>query len=258
MGCAVAALRAGSGMVAAHLAAALLLLATIPSAYAQAPGASVRLLDGGPREDGTHLAGLEIDLEPGWKTYWRMPGRSGLAPQLDFGGSGNVANVRVLWPAPHRLTDPYGDAIGYDRRVVLPVIVTPADAEDPASLEVTGLIGVCEKVCVPLDVDARLGLDPDATPGRIARFLDAVPRPATPEEAGGIEARRVADGSALIVASAAPVDDIFASGESVANGLSEPDGAERRIALLPDGPAEAAITLTVLRGGTAFTITLAP
>ena len=33
-------------------------------------------------------AGVEIRLDPGWKTYWRYPGDSGVPPALDFAGSG--------------------------------------------------------------------------------------------------------------------------------------------------------------------------
>src|SRR5208282_2413725 len=47
-------------------------------------------------------AGVEIQLDPGWKTYWRAPGDSGVPPTLDFSGSENVKSVTVLWPAPQR------------------------------------------------------------------------------------------------------------------------------------------------------------
>ena len=45
-------------------------------------------------------AGIEIRLDPGWKTYWRYPGDSGVPPTLDFAGSKNVKSVTALWPAP--------------------------------------------------------------------------------------------------------------------------------------------------------------
>src|SRR5208282_5267135 len=47
-------------------------------------------------------AGIEIKLDPGWKTYWRDPGDSGAPPTFDFSGSGNVKSAAVLWPAPEK------------------------------------------------------------------------------------------------------------------------------------------------------------
>ena len=40
-----------------------------------------------------HRAGIEIRLAPGWKTYWRYPGDSGVPPRFDFSGSRNVKSV---------------------------------------------------------------------------------------------------------------------------------------------------------------------
>jgi DsbC/DsbD-like thiol-disulfide interchange protein len=32
-------------------------------------------------------AGILVELEPDWKTYWRVPGDSGIPPQFDWAGS---------------------------------------------------------------------------------------------------------------------------------------------------------------------------
>src|SRR5215831_13606185 len=67
--------------------------------------AAMRLI-AGARQDGTAAgAGIEIRLAPGWKTYWRYPGDSGVPPRFDFAGSENLKSVEVLWPAPHRFSD---------------------------------------------------------------------------------------------------------------------------------------------------------
>src|SRR5262245_48206912 len=73
---------------------------------------SVRLI-GGAAQAGLVRAGIEIKLDPGWKTYWRYPGDSGIPPRFDFAGSGNVKAVAVMWPAPHRFPDGAGHSIGY-------------------------------------------------------------------------------------------------------------------------------------------------
>ena len=54
-------------------------------------------------------AGIEIKLQPGWKTYWRYPGDSGVPPRFDFSGSENLKTAKVLYPAPHLFTDEAGN-----------------------------------------------------------------------------------------------------------------------------------------------------
>ena len=47
-------------------------------------------------------------MQPGWKTYWRYPGDSGVPPRFDFSGSENLKDAKVLCPAPQRFTDETG------------------------------------------------------------------------------------------------------------------------------------------------------
>ena len=55
---------------------------------------AVRLISGIP--DGASLrAGVEIRLAPGWKTYWRYPGDSGMPPHFDFSQSSNVKSATL-------------------------------------------------------------------------------------------------------------------------------------------------------------------
>ena len=66
---------------------------TLPRASsAQELHSRVRLLSGGPLGE-SWLAGIEIALDSGFKTYWRHPGDSGLPPRFDWTGSKNVAGV---------------------------------------------------------------------------------------------------------------------------------------------------------------------
>src|SRR3978361_503586 len=60
---------------------------------------AVRLL-AGARSSAVLLGGISFQLQPGWKTYWRTPGDSGVPPRFDFSKSENIEAVTVLWPAP--------------------------------------------------------------------------------------------------------------------------------------------------------------
>jgi DsbC/DsbD-like thiol-disulfide interchange protein len=122
---------------------------------------SVRLLDGGV-DRGDRTAGLEIRLDPHFKTYWRTPGDSGLPPVFDWTGSENIRDVVVAWPAPSRFDDSAGSSIGYQGAVVLPLKVSLVDPARPALLALKLDYAVCEKICIPVKAEAHLGLPPSS------------------------------------------------------------------------------------------------
>ena len=129
------------------------------------------------------MAGVEVRLASGWKTYWRAPGDSGVPPYFDFAGSTNVKSTTVLFPAPHRYTDESGDALVYERAVVFPVRIERVDSSKPTILKLNFEFGVCEKICIPGSVSLSLTLPSDPTAGGegalIAMALEQVPRQAT-------------------------------------------------------------------------------
>src|SRR4030088_3788370 len=60
---------------------------------------AVRLL-AGSRSGPVLLGGIAFQLQPGWKTYWRTPGDSGVSPRFDFSKSENFKAVTFFLPAP--------------------------------------------------------------------------------------------------------------------------------------------------------------
>jgi DsbC/DsbD-like thiol-disulfide interchange protein len=119
---------------------------------------SARVLKGG--FDGTHWrAGFGVKLQSGWKTYWRVPGDGGIAPQITLAGE-NLKSFEVLYPLPRRFEGEDGMTIGYKDDVVFPVRIEPIDALKPLSLRLNSFIGVCEVVCIPAQHSAELGFDP--------------------------------------------------------------------------------------------------
>ena len=99
-------------------------------------------------------------MQPGWKTYWRYPGDSGVPPHFDFSGSENLKTATVLYPAPHLFTDETGQTLGYKERVIFPVVVSPQQAGKPVRLRLKFDYAVCEKLCVPAEGRAELVLGP--------------------------------------------------------------------------------------------------
>jgi DsbC/DsbD-like thiol-disulfide interchange protein len=105
------------------------------------------------------LAGIEIRLDPGWKTYWRYPGDSGVPPTFNFAGSENVKSVSVRWPAPQQFSDGGDDqSLGYSGDVIMPLEVMPKDATRAASLHVALHYAICGNLCVPAAAELELTL----------------------------------------------------------------------------------------------------
>ncbi|WP_439562126.1 protein-disulfide reductase DsbD domain-containing protein [Roseinatronobacter sp.] len=146
-------------LIVVALAAALL---TPFAAKAQSPVPS-ELVQAGIRsgwktESGTYIAALHLKLSPDWITYWRHPGESGIAPRLDWGASSNLAQVRIHWPEPRLFLKSGFNSIGYTGELVLPVELTPHDPAAPVGFDATLSIGVCDDICVPVDLRVQTTL----------------------------------------------------------------------------------------------------
>ncbi|MEL7014329.1 MAG: protein-disulfide reductase DsbD domain-containing protein, partial [Pseudomonadota bacterium] len=76
------------------------LLGTQVAAQSIEDAIEARLLTGWRAADGSHIAALQIDLAPGWTTYWRAPGDAGIPPYFDWHASENLSSVDVEWPSP--------------------------------------------------------------------------------------------------------------------------------------------------------------
>jgi DsbC/DsbD-like thiol-disulfide interchange protein len=141
---------------------------------------AVRLL-AGSRSGAVLLGGIAIQLQPGWKTYWRTPGDSGVPPRFDFSKSENVEAVTILWPAPTKFDDGAGGhSLGYHDQVVLPLRIVAKNADKPVTLRAAVNYAVCEKLCIPVEADAELPFTSVASTEDSALFaaLDTVPKPA--------------------------------------------------------------------------------
>lgn len=237
-----------------------------------APDVSVRLVSADTvSEENTIWMGLEIDMPETTKTYWRIPGETGVPLAIETAGSHGIEGLEVAWPYPKRETaEGYLDHAFYGR-VLLPIAVT-VYADDPLLVaEIT--LGVCSDVCVPATARFELApkLDePDhANDFRIRQALATVPLPHDGEGLLG-EAKFDAQAATLLVALDDPDFDpssmiaeiagsslIFGVPE-VTNGavlafpllgrveVGEMEGAQARFTFdTPDGPFEITRPLAV-------------
>lgn len=180
----------------------VLVLAGVSSAHAQDASAwtrelhaAARLIAGGAASGANSKwlrAGIEVQLDPGWETYWRDPGDSGIPPSFDFTDSANVQSVATEWPAPMRFDDGAGGhSVGYRDHVIWPLRVTPKDASKPTSLHVKLHYAVCGKLCVPAQADLTLALsDKKGAEETVLAAAEArVPRRAALPREGGCGAQ---------------------------------------------------------------------
>lgn len=150
------------------------------SPWHKAEGARLRILTSGAPDAAGRLKGaLQIDLKPGWKTYWRDPGGSGVPPEIDISSSTNIASFEMAYPAPIRFDDESGPWIGYKHSVVFPMTFQLAAPGQPAKIAAEVFIGVCETICIPFQ--ASLSFDPSRDPDNadhaavIAKAAGALP-----------------------------------------------------------------------------------
>lgn len=235
-----------------------------PSTSAQGFHSKVRLLSGG-QWDGMWLSGIEIVLDPGFKTYWRNPGESGLPPSFDWSRSENVEKVEVRWPAPKRHEDAAGVAYVYGSNVVLPLAVKPAAADKPVKLALTIDYGICKDICIPAHADLDLALSQDA-PDRAAieQSMAKVPQPQPLGAQGDLSVVSVqsqgGDKPTLSVTSRAPTGTkpaLFAEvPENWYVSTSTADAENRFTVTIEEKPKEAAgpvpLTLTLVAGDKAI------
>lgn len=164
-------------------------LALTATLQAQAQDASPWLNDGhsavrllaGSRSGNVLLGGIAFELDPGWKTYWRNPGDSGVPPRFDFTKSENVEAVTILWPAPSKFDDGAGGiSLGYKGQIILPLRIVAKNTDKPVTLRAAINYAVCEKICVPVEANAELAFTSVASTqdNTLSGALNTVPKPA--------------------------------------------------------------------------------
>lgn len=230
----------------------LLSLTALPVGAEQLPPGlvSARLLPGWTDAEGNRVAALELRLEPGWKTYWRNPGDSGLPPSFDWQGSRNLGEITFHWPAPEAILSGSELTLGYHDLLLLPFTARPSDPAAPLTLDASVEFGLCENICVPAHVDLRApeaGTAPD--PRIEAALADMPARIATRPTCRLTE---IEDGMRLSVRLPAADRDIAAKEVAAMEISNRPDIWVSSAVLQPEGPDSVATADFVPPSGTPF------
>jgi len=160
-------------------AAAAALAETAPATPWQGPEhVRVRVIaaDGGVPSSGQVRLGLQFQLAPGWKIYWRTPGDAGIPPIFDWTRSMNIERAEVQWPAPKRFTIFGFETFGYKDEVVLPIHVAAVSPGEPLAVRLTMQFAACSNICLPLEAAFAIDLaaqSATARPGEQAELIDS-------------------------------------------------------------------------------------
>jgi suppressor for copper-sensitivity B len=153
------------------------------SAWAEGDQARLRLISASDAvgSESAVVLGLEVQLKPTWKIYWRSPGDAGLPPEIDWSGSENFDSAEFRWPVPHRFTLFGLDTFGYEGEVVLPLTVRLAKPGEAVDLRAHVRYLVCDpQICVPAEAMLSFALPagpaaPSPEADLIQRFVEEVP-----------------------------------------------------------------------------------
>ena len=147
---------------------------------------------------------LHADVKPGWRTYWRHSGDSGMATSIEWVLPKGFTVDAEQWPTPERFEGNETVSFGYSKPfTILAQITPPKDFEkkQPVNLGATMRWVACnEGNCIPGDCDCELSVATDEAvpqPQEEVEELFREARDALPNEAWEAEAQ-VAQNSLLL------------------------------------------------------------
>ena len=146
------------------------------NANASAQQVQVQLLTHAPdgiRAGRTFYLGVQLNHKPGWHTYWRNPGDSGLPTHLEWDMPAGLTAQPILWPLPSKHVVADMTNYGFENQVLL---VVPVQVQ--SSFQATGPLKIglhaswlaCENACIPEDTQLSVELSRDPQIAHATQF----------------------------------------------------------------------------------------
>ncbi|MEI7514599.1 MAG: thioredoxin family protein [Betaproteobacteria bacterium] len=147
--------------------------------------------------------GLLLQHQPGWHTYWKNPGDSGLPTELHWSLPSGLGVSDVNWPTPVKITIGQLTNFGFENTILLPVTVTVANTFRPTKaqgnvqvvLNATWL--VCRQECIPQEGAFALNLPAQGSTAEHAALFDAARQSRPQDLTTPLQARL--DGRSLVL-----------------------------------------------------------
>jgi len=162
------------------LAAFLLFVSGVLADPVETDHATVRLIaetDAVVPGETLNLA-LHFDLEDEWHIYWKNPGASGLAPEVEWDMPEGFEAGTIQWPTPQRIEMSGLVNYGYEGAAtfIVPVHVPESlEVGETQTIRAEATWLICKEICLPGDADLSLELRVKETagPGPMAELFEA-------------------------------------------------------------------------------------
>ena len=102
------------------------------------------------------LIGLQVNLLPEWKIYWRNPGDAGLPPEIKWETGNNIKSMNLLFPNPKRFKFFGIETFGYENEVIFPIVIERLNKNKKISGPLQFEAQVCAEICVPVSFNYDL------------------------------------------------------------------------------------------------------
>jgi len=154
---------------------------------------------------------LQLEIIPGWHTYWRTPGDSGLPATIEWILPQGVTADAIQWPTPERI--PYDTLMnfGYHDTVQLltELRVAPDVPLGEGKIEAVASWLVCADICIPQDAAFSLPITVGPAGNDTAASASiAATHAALPQRATWPASATVANGTLHITARPATADKV--------------------------------------------------
>ena len=102
--------------------------------------------------------GVKIDLQKGWKTYWKNPGDAGAPISINFKDFPLENKLKVLFPFPEKFKDHGVSTIGYEDQVIFPIRIQKNEMNE-INHEINLEYLVCKDICIPISEEKKLKIN---------------------------------------------------------------------------------------------------
>jgi thiol:disulfide interchange protein len=142
------------------------------------------------RAGDTVMAGVRLRMAPKWHTYWKSPGDSGGATEIEWQLPPGITAGDIQWPAPERYDASGLTTFVYHDEVILLVPLKLDASLKPGPVQLTAKVSwlECEELCLPgkTEVSATLNIGDTTKPSAEAALIEAAQKriPATTGLAG--------------------------------------------------------------------------
>jgi thiol:disulfide interchange protein DsbD len=127
------------------------------------------------RPGDTVIAGIHLKMDPGWHTYWRNSGQSGMPTTVDWQLPKGVTVGEIQWPVPEKSPELELTTYNYEKEVVLLVPLKLAPDLPPGPVEIKNKVSwlECNTSCVPgsASVQATLTIGTESKPSKDADLI---------------------------------------------------------------------------------------